>query len=122
MELFRLKTKVEKGLASEAEQEEYFGAQRDLAMTRAQKMSVDEQQQMEIAALALKYRSKFESEEEKKQYEQNNMIRKIKNEFSELKHSDLKHSTLHAYNRYMNIQGFSKRPFVPAPENPVKQR
>ena len=47
---------------------------------------------MEIDAVFRRFKSKFESEEEKRKYEHNNKIADIKLRYDELGYSDLKHS------------------------------
>lgn len=79
-------------------------------------------QQLEVDSVLRRFKSKFESLDEKKEYEHRKLISEVKNRFDELKHSDLEHSTVEAYNRYMQINGIMKRPIIKAPVNPIKQR
>ena len=66
--------------------------------------------------------SKFANEKEKEDFEYRKHISEIKQKYDELKMTDLQHSTMDAYNRYMSINGIDKKPRQKQTENPAKQR
>lgn len=79
-------------------------------------------QQLEYDAVMRRLQSKFANEKEREEYEYRKHISEVKQKFNELKMTDLRHSTMDAYNRFMSINGIDKKPNQKNTENPTKQR
>jgi len=70
----------------------------------------------------LEYKPVYSSKEEEDKAMTTDETRDIKNRFKELKYTDMSFDQIKMYNQYLQLSGVTKKPYIPPPVNPVRQK
>ena len=104
MNRFKLKIAVDKGEATDEQIKLYEDMVRG-EMLVAKHLTPDEQLEVQVQEVYRRFKSKFDTEEEKVKYYNDKKEMEIRNRFEELNFTDMKANQIREYDAFMELHG-----------------
>lgn len=70
----------------------------------------------------MRHKSRFATEDERKQYEDRTRLSELRARYQELRWCKINESAMKEYAQFMDIKGMNKLPISKTTENPVQQK